>query len=185
MTECETIVKELGFYGTIREQMDSFQEANTAWNLMAHKLMMLYKDKTFEELVEFLNSSIGRQLAEHLISILHHKGIAPLSARIVGLNHLSMEQWWDCYNKKSTEPPQASMHLLYRNALARIMQNETVLKEMENTLECGKGSLWQDAESWLWSCFTTTEEMKQMWAYLQSKFTAEMSEHSNKKDTQC
>ncbi len=174
-----TINKEWGFYGTIKNQFEVPRDAIAAWNLMVCQLGNLYPNKTNEEIIEFLNSTVGRHLADYLADRMNGGGIGKLSDIIIRLNLLTMGKWWDSFNGKDSRQPKPSMLLLYRNALAHIMKNKTIKQEIDIMLGINKTSLWPNADAWLKCDYTTAEEIKYMWMHLQSKFPKEIANYKN------
>jgi hypothetical protein len=99
MTIPQTQNTDWGFYGTINTAI-GFKEKTTdkIWNAMAGKIKALYPQCTDEQAVDFLDSRIGRHLADDIgVNIGNRKSTKILLA-IKNMPTEYMGKWWQYYN---------------------------------------------------------------------------------------
>jgi hypothetical protein len=87
-----------GFYGTTKTATGA-NDADTTkvWNAMVKKIKSLYPAQKDAEIVQFLDSRVGRHLADFVAS----KGLFDVSAIlkfIPSINKSEMEKWYKYYN---------------------------------------------------------------------------------------
>jgi len=88
---------EWGFFGTIKTNLEiSAPSVEKLWGQMVEKIRQLYPSMTDAQIVEFLDSRVGRHLADSI----HEKSISAIAGRIDRLTRIEFDRWFDWYNDK-------------------------------------------------------------------------------------
>ena len=174
-----SVNKQFGFYGTVNNEFDD-ETTERIWNLMMTKLKEMYPNKQEDELVEFLDSRVGRHFADDLLS--DPKGITMgvLMLKIAMLNKLKMAPWWGYYNGITPAVAVLDKSVLFRSAIKHEMRKKEIRELVATVVGCGMDKVWQTPEMWLDSENTTTQEMHLMWGYIQDKLN-KRTKHGNNK----
>jgi len=165
-----SVNKKFGFYGTVNNEFDD-ETTERIWNLMMTKLKEMYPNKPEDELVEFLDSRVGRHFADDLLSNPQGITMPVLMLKIAMLNKLKMAQWWGYYNGITPAVAVLDKNMLFRSAIKHEMRKKGIRKLIEDVVGCGIDKVWSTPEMWLDADSTTTEELQIMWGYIQERLT--------------
>ena len=171
------INKKFGFWGTIKIYAETEKITRNIWMLALKRIKGLYPEKTEEEIVDFLNSRYGRHFADSLVDAAGDFNLGLLMMRIAMLNKIKFSDWWAWYYGVARPKLPIDSAYLYRTAIKAVLVREDVQKEIKQLLNCEKDPVWKDPETWLYSEFTTANDLEKMWAYLQQKCEFNKGDH--------
>ena len=163
------INKKFGFWGTIQIYAKTEERTRNIWDLVLKRIKDLYSEKTEKEIVNFLNSRYGRHFADSLIDTADNFNLGLIMMRIAMLNKIKLSDWWAWYHGVTRPKLPIDSAYLYITAIKAVIAREDVQKEIKLLLNCAKDPIWKDPETWLYSEFTTANDLEKMWAYLQQK----------------
>lgn len=161
------INKQFGFYGTIKDESFEQKDVDTIWDLINKKLVEIYPEKTEDDIVEFLNSRIGRHFADYLVDSPKGPSAHVTMWRISTLNRLKVDKYWEWFHDGELKPKTLCKSLLYKNALKNQIKKKKPRELMIKVLGCGTDQVWKTPEMWLDSFLTTASELETMWLYVQ------------------
>ena len=150
---------------------------NDIRNVLHTAIKTIYPQYYPEEIVDFLNSRYGRHFADSLVDVAGDFNLGLLMMRIAMLNKIKLSDWWSWYYGAARPKLPIDSAYLYRTAIKAVLVREDVQKEIKQLLNCEKDPVWKDPETWLYSEFTTANDLEKMWAYLQQKCEFNKGDH--------
>lgn len=153
-----------GFFGTIQKSINSIKRTERIWDAAVKRLQELHPDKSGNEIVEFLDSRVGRHFADSIVNDKNKLSASVIELRVSMLNRLNTIPWWNYFSNKKPMPQKIDKKALYRCALRHEMNSP----ENRNTMTEILGDKNIDLNKWLESEQTTENEMLLMWASLHS-----------------
>jgi len=162
------INKQFGFYGTINNQFDE-DSTKRIWDVTVKKLVEMYRNKTEDEIIDFLNSTTGRHFADELLDEPEDVlTMGYIMVKIAMLNKLKLAPWWAYHN--DIKPTAVIDRIpLYKAAIKYEMRKKKIRELVASCVGCGAGQVWETPEMWLESENTTANELVIMWGYIQEK----------------
>ena len=123
-----------GFYGTIKTATGCrFEAMSEMWDEMFEKLQALYPMRTETEIQDFLDSRIGRHLADEIGVNQGNRKVETILKIISGLTLVDMDKWWDWYYEKDAAKL-TKMKNLYKIAIAHKMSQDAGMNNMKKAL---------------------------------------------------
>lgn len=153
-----------GFFGTIQRNTCNTKSTEKIWISAVKRLQKLYPNKSEKEIVEFLDSRVGRHFADSIVDSAGKLSALVIELRVSMLNKLNTIPWWNYFSDKKSRPQKIDKKALYRCALRYEMNCQAKQNIMTEIL----GDKNIDLNKWLESEHTTENEMFMMWASLHS-----------------
>lgn len=167
------INKKFGFWGTIKCHTQDATKITNIWNLTMAKLMELYPKKTEQDIAEFLNSCVGRHFADSLVDNPDGFNHGLIMIKIAMLNKLKMNPWLMATRTGLfAHPGIMDDRPLYIAAIKSQKNNKQARAIMCDMIGCNTAQpVWSTPEQWLESENVSTQELKDLWAIIQTKVT--------------
>lgn len=177
------INKDFGYYGTMHNWFDDEQHVDSIWDVTVKRLQQLYPEKSEEDIIEFLNCSAGRHLAEEIIDGPASITYAIAMMKIALLNKIKLGRWWAFHYNIIPVLPPIDKKALYISAIKNEMRKKYVRELMIDVIGCNNDDVWQTPEMWLKADDTTAKDLEIMWGYIQEKLSKRVKTNGHTKNT--
>lgn len=173
------INKDYGYYGTMNNWFDDQKHVDSIWDVTVKRLAQLYPDKTEDEIIEFLNASAGRHLADEIIDGPASITYAIAMMKVAMLTKIRLGKWWAYHYNVIPVLPPIDKRILYISAIKNEMHKKYVKELMIDAIGCKDDDVWQSPEMWLNADNTTTKELEIMWGYIQEMLKKKGKKNGN------
>ncbi len=136
---------EYGFWGTMANHIDNDADLKQIWDSAVRKILQTKSKADTSYACEFLNSRVGRHLADSLIDVSKETTTAGMVAEIIKLTTYKMAVWHDWFADRPVLKHPCNMRIIYISAIRGAIMGDAAKSKLTAAL----GDGWASIEHWM------------------------------------